>query len=906
YGGSVAKEAVDTQSTMEVELDVVEEDVERKRVGKNPFDQRFTALTESPFTETSTSTAGNGGHDIETISRHIIVRMEVIAKQIAFLSKETAGQPDKVLAGGGRVGASSSSASPVSRQQRNVSAQGAEDGPLATSADIGGRSGVNGGGGGNDDGTDGRSGDSSSPFGAPLVARLDLYHRIRQGQATAEDLIPAGMLAAPLGKASFRPKLVPKALTPPTIDNLASPTDASTVIRHEEDGNQCGRITSDGEGCSGGVSPPAPGILHGFIKHVKPFSVCYASAAQADRPPKEKVDDIPTDADNMSTSAADEGHGGGNSDNGGGGDEDDNGSENAPNVCDYGDHVPCSPYEAAIDHATPTSSAGRSPAKTIAAAGAAATAGGGLTHTRAEEDGDASSISRSSKQGGEQERQHGAPRKPALPPAGGSEALRRAKARLQGKRKLSYPGFSSPIAESPATRPGYYEPEDGEDGDSAEGGKHGDEGAMSAAGGGLGGGGGGGRGRGGGSSALHRPLRGIDASRPTVAATVTAAARVRNLTGADGTRGVEASSQRKDYGNNGNSNNQGKEGATGKKRRGAVAGGAHGGGNCGGGGVDPSWLALSWSSAKQLRKQMEAAATAAVKLASEEKGGRRSKGRGGGGGGAASSKKKITLSDPVAASGGGGAVSSIAPLGLVPCSNTLRMEFPPAADELGLECYLASLANPVRDLAAMKRAFEEEPQLSPADVSGGMTPSPEASPSLSALGATPPSDGFDFDLGPDFQNETAVATAVVAADDNIGEVGANVEADLPGGSAHPGSKTPKPNTAEPRGGALRTATARQPPPQLPAPPVRTSDAAATAKGLNPGGTCMIDLRNIWQRTGAVSRAISQTSVKQSSLVKDLRESLVRLDLQHRQKEEQEARRQIAEPVDGGKHRADGG
>lgn len=51
----------------------------------------------------------------------------------------------------------------------------------------------------------------------------------------------------------------------------------------------------------------------------------------------------------------------------------------------------------------------------------------------------------------------------------------------------------------------------------------------------------------------------------------------------------------------------------------------------------------------------------------------------------------------------------------------------------------------------------------------------------------------------------------------------------------------------------------------------------------------------------------QVSVKQSSLVKDLRESLARLDLQHRQKEEQEAaRRQLAEPVDGGKHRADGG
>lgn len=44
YGGGVAKEAVDTQSTMKVGLDAVEEDVERKRVGKNPFDQRFTAL----------------------------------------------------------------------------------------------------------------------------------------------------------------------------------------------------------------------------------------------------------------------------------------------------------------------------------------------------------------------------------------------------------------------------------------------------------------------------------------------------------------------------------------------------------------------------------------------------------------------------------------------------------------------------------------------------------------------------------------------------------------------------------------------------------------------------------------------------------------------------------------------
>ncbi|CAN0270710.1 unnamed protein product, partial [Ectocarpus sp. 12 AP-2014] len=350
-----------------------------------------------------------------------------------------------------------------------------------------------------------------------------------------------------------------------------------------------------------------------------------------------------------------------------------------------------------------------------------------------------------------------------------------------------------------------------------------------------------------GSSALHSSLRGTDASTPRAAATTAAAARLRTSSGVAGTRGVGSSCRRESNGDDSNtnssisnSNNREREGATGKKRRGAVVGGVRGERNGGGGGDESGWSVLSWGSAKLLRKRMDAAATATT--ASEGKGGRRSKGRGGGGG-AASSKKKITLLDPVAASGGGGAVSSIGPLGLVPCSDALRLEFPPAAE--GLECYLVSLANPVRDLAAMKSALEEEPQLSP-DVSGRMSPSPEASPPLSALGGTPPSDGFDFDLGPNFQNETAFATAVVAAVDHIDEVGANVEADVTEGSTHPGSKTPKPNTAEPRGGALRTA--QQAPPPLPPPPERPSDAAATAKCLNPGGTCMIDLRNIWQRT----------------------------------------------------------
>lgn len=44
HGGNVRQGPEDTQSSMEAGLDAVEEDVERKRVGKNPFDQKFTAL----------------------------------------------------------------------------------------------------------------------------------------------------------------------------------------------------------------------------------------------------------------------------------------------------------------------------------------------------------------------------------------------------------------------------------------------------------------------------------------------------------------------------------------------------------------------------------------------------------------------------------------------------------------------------------------------------------------------------------------------------------------------------------------------------------------------------------------------------------------------------------------------
>lgn len=98
-------------------------------------------------------------------------------------------------------------------------------GTSAGNADIGGRSGYN------NDGPGVASGDSSSPFGAPLVARLDFYRRIRQGLATAEELLPAGMLsAAPLGKASSPPTPLRATVTSLTSDGLACPTGEFTFL----------------------------------------------------------------------------------------------------------------------------------------------------------------------------------------------------------------------------------------------------------------------------------------------------------------------------------------------------------------------------------------------------------------------------------------------------------------------------------------------------------------------------------------------------------------------------------------------------------------------------------------------------------------------------------------------------
>lgn len=120
-------------------------------------------------------------------------RIEVIGKQIAFLSKETEGQPAKVFAAGNnRRGASSPSAE--QHCQRS----------LCSTVNKGRREDDDNGGisvlGDRDDdgaGTMTSNGRSSSPSAAPFAARIELYGRVRRGLITANELLPESMFFLP-------------------------------------------------------------------------------------------------------------------------------------------------------------------------------------------------------------------------------------------------------------------------------------------------------------------------------------------------------------------------------------------------------------------------------------------------------------------------------------------------------------------------------------------------------------------------------------------------------------------------------------------------------------------------------------------------------------------------------------
>lgn len=122
----------------------------------------------------------------------------MIGKQIAFLSKETEGQPDKVLAvGTNNNNRSASSASAERHCQRNVSGnvnssrrdEDEDDSDGGTPAALGGRV-------GDGAGTTATAGEGiSSPLGAPFAARVEFFRRLRRGLVTANELLPESMLS---------------------------------------------------------------------------------------------------------------------------------------------------------------------------------------------------------------------------------------------------------------------------------------------------------------------------------------------------------------------------------------------------------------------------------------------------------------------------------------------------------------------------------------------------------------------------------------------------------------------------------------------------------------------------------------------------------------------------------------
>lgn len=102
--------------------------------------------------------------------------------------------------------------------------------------------------------------DDGLPSARELDALLDLSHRIRHGQAAASELLPSGMLSQALGQHCRAP--LPTAL--PSADET---TVSRSAISSFADDSECHKNMP-------------PGVLHQFIKHVLPFSICVSESSK--------------------------------------------------------------------------------------------------------------------------------------------------------------------------------------------------------------------------------------------------------------------------------------------------------------------------------------------------------------------------------------------------------------------------------------------------------------------------------------------------------------------------------------------------------------------------------------------------------------------------------------------------
>lgn len=110
-----------------------------------------------------------------------------------------------------------------------------------------------------------------------LLARVGLFTQIRQGQAKAEDLLPDNVLSQ-----SLRSLILTKETqyTSHHEDHSALSNAAITSGVHGRSNDQ--ELWRSG-GCCANVAAAdyaPPGILHQFIKHVKPFSLCLDDSAR--------------------------------------------------------------------------------------------------------------------------------------------------------------------------------------------------------------------------------------------------------------------------------------------------------------------------------------------------------------------------------------------------------------------------------------------------------------------------------------------------------------------------------------------------------------------------------------------------------------------------------------------------
>lgn len=108
-----------------------------------------------------------------------------------------------------------------------------------------------------------------SPTRAAISARFDLYRRLCQGLVTAEELLPADMISQSV-------QLLPATAT--SGDHTQHARESNTPPRQdpEEKGSRCEPITVHD-------TRAAPGLLHEFIKHVRPFSLCLDPSGPSSR-----------------------------------------------------------------------------------------------------------------------------------------------------------------------------------------------------------------------------------------------------------------------------------------------------------------------------------------------------------------------------------------------------------------------------------------------------------------------------------------------------------------------------------------------------------------------------------------------------------------------------------------------